>query len=77
MAMSALAYPVPSSRRHVIRVDIVSVDVIRVAFWMWIFIKMVNADSEKNYSVSVTGGTVQRKFKIPIAAIGISTPTSH
>jgi hypothetical protein len=32
---SALLHPIPSSRRHVIRVDIpVPVDVIRVSFWL-------------------------------------------
>jgi hypothetical protein len=38
---SALLYPFPSSRRHVIRVDIpVPVDVIRLAFWMRVLMKM-------------------------------------
>jgi hypothetical protein len=36
----ALLHPIPSSRRHVIRVDIpVPVDVIRVDFWMRFFMK--------------------------------------
>jgi len=36
----ALLHPFPSSRRHVIRVDmLVLVDVIRVAFWMVEFMK--------------------------------------
>jgi hypothetical protein len=36
----ALLHPFPSSRRHVIRVDMaVPVDVIRFAFWMRVFMK--------------------------------------
>jgi hypothetical protein len=39
----ALLHPIPSSRRHVIRVDIpVPVDVIRVDFWTRVFMKMVD-----------------------------------
>jgi hypothetical protein len=39
----ALLHPIPSSRRHVIRVDIpVPVDVIRAYFWMRVFMKMVD-----------------------------------
>jgi hypothetical protein len=39
----ALLHPIPSSRRHVIRVDMpVPVDVIRVDFWMRVFMKMVD-----------------------------------
>jgi hypothetical protein len=41
----ALLHPIPSSRRHVIRVDMpVPVDVIRVEFWMRIFIKIFATD---------------------------------
>jgi hypothetical protein len=37
----ALLHPIPSSRRHVIRVDImVPVDVIRASFWMRFVMKM-------------------------------------
>jgi hypothetical protein len=40
---SALLHPFPSSRRHVIRVDIlVPVDVIRFDFWMMEFIKILS-----------------------------------
>jgi hypothetical protein len=54
---SALLHPIPSSRRHVvIRVDIpVPVDVIRVAFWMRVFIKMVSADNYNNRKIKATG----------------------
>ena len=40
----------PSSRRHVIiRVDMpVPVDVIRVLFWMEVFIKMADTDNRSN-----------------------------
>ncbi len=38
---SALLHPFPSSRRHVIRVDMpVPVDVIRVAFWIRVLINL-------------------------------------
>ena len=45
----ALLHPIPSSRRHVvIRVDIpVPVDVIRVAFWMRVVMKIVAATQEQ------------------------------
>jgi hypothetical protein len=71
---SALLHPIPSSRRHVvIRVDIpVPVDVIRVAFWMRVSIKMVNSDNYNNGKIRVPGGAVQGKFKIPIEAIRFS-----
>jgi len=40
----ALLHPIPSSRRHVIRVDMpVPVDVIGVEFWMRIFIELSTA----------------------------------
>jgi len=69
---SALLHPIPSSRRHVIRVDIpVPVDVIRVDFWTKVFMKVVNA--ENNYKLRVVRATVQWKFKIPIDTIDIST----
>jgi hypothetical protein len=46
---SALLHPIPSSRRHVIRVDMpVPVDVIRVDFWMWALMKMPDADFDTN-----------------------------
>jgi len=44
---------------------------------MRVFMKIVNADYDNNSKLSLMEGGVQRKFKIPIAAIGISTPTSH
>jgi hypothetical protein len=51
----ALLHPIPSSRRHVIRVDIpVPVDVIRADFWMRVFMKMVG-DTWNNYEVRVIG----------------------
>jgi hypothetical protein len=41
----ALLHPIPSSRRHVIRVDIsVTVDVIRVALMVGIFMKKMYSD---------------------------------
>jgi hypothetical protein len=45
----ALLHPIPSSRRHVvIRVDIpVPVDVIRVAFWMRMVMKMAIAENNR------------------------------
>jgi hypothetical protein len=68
LLMSALLHPIPSSRRHVIRVDIpVPVDVIRVDFWMRIIMKMANADFES--LIAYPGSRKKEKFKIPIAAI--------
>jgi hypothetical protein len=62
---SALLHPIPSSRRHVIRVDIpVPVDVIRVDFWMEVFIRKSN--------LSVSGERARWKFKLSIAGIRIS-----
>ena len=59
---SALLHPIPSSRRHVIRVDIsVLVDVIRVEFWMEVFIK--------KRRISLTGKDTRGKFKILMEAI--------
>jgi hypothetical protein len=50
LLISALLHPIPSSRRHVIRVDVpVPVDVIRVDFWMRIFMKMAVADFETSF----------------------------
>ena len=70
---SALLHPIPSSRRHVIRVDIpVPVDVIRVDFWMRVFMKMFVDNNENNCKLSVVGRAVPGKFKIPIGAIEIS-----
>jgi hypothetical protein len=44
----ALLHPFPSSRRHVIRVDMaVPVDVIRLAFWMEVVMKCATTESEK------------------------------
>jgi hypothetical protein len=55
LLISALLHPIPSSRRHVIRVDIpVPVDVIRADFWMRVFMKMVG-DTWNNYEVRVIG----------------------
>jgi hypothetical protein len=54
----ALLHPIPSSRRHVIRVDIpVPVDVIRVDFWMRVFMKMVD-DTWNTCKVKVVGAPV-------------------
>jgi hypothetical protein len=48
----ALLHPIPSSRRHVIRVDIpVPVDVIRVDFWTRVVMKIF--DAENNYKLRV------------------------
>jgi hypothetical protein len=48
----ALLHPIPSSRRHVIRVDIpVPVDVIRVDFWMRVVMKIFDAGD--NYKLRV------------------------
>ena len=63
---SALLHPFPSSRRHVIRVDMaVLVDVIRLAFWM----EVVMDESKK----SILGGRGTAKFKIMMECIEIST----
>jgi hypothetical protein len=64
----------PSSRRHVIiRVDMpVPVDVIRVLFWMEVFIKMADTDNGSNYRPSLPGGSGPGNFKISMAAIEIS-----
>ena len=69
-----LHHPMPSSRRHVIiRVDMpVPVDVIRVLFWMEVFIKMADTDNGSNYRPSLPGGSVRGNFKISMAAIEIS-----
>jgi hypothetical protein len=62
---SALLQPIPSSRRHAIRVDMpVPVDVIRVDFWMEVFIRI----SSLEYRAATSSG----KFKIPIEAIEIT-----
>ena len=46
MLKIALLHPIPSSRRHVIRVDMpVLVDVIRVDFWMEVFMNVSNRGS--------------------------------
>ena len=64
---SALLHPFPSSRRHVIRVDmVVPVDVIRVAFWMRVIMKLASCP------LRVLSGDQQGKFKIAIASIDIS-----
>jgi hypothetical protein len=72
----ALLHPIPSSRRHVIRVDIpVPVDVIRVDFWTRVVMKM-SKKAEINYQARVVLDTVRGKFKIPLGGIGISVLTS-
>jgi len=59
-----LHHPFPSSRRHVIRVDMrVLVDVIRVAFWTRVVI-----NSQREYRTN----TAEVKFKIVMIEIEIS-----
>jgi hypothetical protein len=61
---SALLHPIPSSRRHVvIRVDMpVPVDVIRVSFWMRVFIKMLPA-AYRNYKLQSTPGACREEIQ--------------
>jgi hypothetical protein len=48
--MSALLHPIPSSRRHVIRVDIVvPVDVVRFVFWIAEFMQKITDTSLTEY----------------------------
>jgi hypothetical protein len=64
----ALLHPFPSSRRHVIRVDMhVLVDVIRVAFWMERVMNMLYYNA-----LRIAGGMGQGKCKITMLAIEIS-----
>jgi hypothetical protein len=66
---SALLHPIPSSRRHVIRVDMpVLVDVIRFAFWMDRFMKRYSELRE----MSIWHAERAAKFKIMMAVIDIS-----
>ena len=70
MLKIALLHPFPSSRRHVIRVDMpVPVDVIRLAFWMEVFMKISNA---KERTVSIARAETMSKFKILMDHIRIS-----
>jgi hypothetical protein len=67
----ALLHPIPSSRRHVIRVDIaVPVDVIRVDFWRSVIIKE-GQNSENKCTTTIFFRLVWRKLKISIGTIEI------
>jgi hypothetical protein len=67
---SALLHPIPSSRRHVIRVDIpVPVVVIRLAFWTRVFIRKCKE--------SLLRANAGEKFKIPMAVIRFSAQRGH
>jgi len=51
----ALLHPIPSSRRHVIRVDMpVLVDVIRVAFWLMEFIDDDSNNARQEYRTTIS-----------------------
>jgi hypothetical protein len=69
LKIALLHHPFPSSRRHVIRVDMpVPVDVIRFAFWMRVLMKSRTANAQREYRTY----PVQVKFKIVMWCIEIS-----
>jgi len=60
---SALLHPTPSSRRHVIRVDVpVPVVVIRLAFWTVTFIKTMMQTFDSNRS-KLTARAIFKEIK--------------
>ena len=64
MLKRALLHPIPSSRRHVIRVDIaVPVVVIRLAFWMRVFIKLMMQTTTATARQGYCAGDAERNSK--------------